>query len=65
MIAMIIKIIGFACVVHVAYIIGKFFGIKEGFNDGFREGHIEAYRKVENIIDKTLAHAKDTTTEGA
>ena len=63
MIAMIFAAVAFICGMFVAYLAGKDIGREEGFF----EGHIEAYRKVENIIDhyKELAHAKDTTTEGA
>ena len=64
-ISMIIDVVGFFCGLYLAYRAGKYIGREEGFNDGFSEGLNEAYRVVENILNKELAHAKDTATEGA
>ena len=64
-IGMIIDVVGFFCGLYLAYRAGKYIGREEGFNDGFSEGQNEAYREVENILNKKLAHAEDTTTEGA
>lgn len=64
-ISMIIDAVGFFCGLYLAYRAGQYIGREEGFNDGFSEGQDEAYREVENILNKKLAHAEDTTTEGA
>lgn len=62
-IGMIIYIVGFFCGLYVAYRAGKYIGREDGFNDGFSVGENEAYREVKNILEKTLADAKDKGEE--
>nr|DAH55645.1 MAG TPA: hypothetical protein [Caudoviricetes sp.] len=59
MIVIIIADVAFVCSVYMAYLAGK--------EDGYCDGRIESYRELKHIIEhyKALAHAKDTTTEGA
>lgn len=63
MTGMIIYVVGFFCGLYVAYRAGKYIGREDGFNDGFSEGENEAYREVKNILEKTLADAKDKGEE--
>lgn len=53
----------FVLCVYGAYLAGKDIGRE----NGYYEGRSEARRDLEHIIEhyKELAHAKDTTTEGA
>lgn len=67
MIEAIFYAVTFVLCVYGAYIAGKYFGRE----NGYYEGHSEAYRELEHIIDNYIENlnkkfdAKDTPTEGA
>lgn len=67
MIAMIFAAVAFICGMFVAYLAGKYIGRE----NGYYEGHSEAYRKLEHIIDNYIENlnkefdAKNTSTKGA
>lgn len=67
MTGMIIDIVGFFCGLYVAYRAGKYIGRENGYYDG----HSEAYRELEHIIDNYIENlnkefdAKNTSTKGA
>lgn len=67
MIAMIFAAVALACGMYVTFLVGKDFGREEGFY----EGHSEAYRKVERLIDDYIENRnkefdeKNTATKGA
>ena len=67
MIAMIFAAVALACGMYVTFLVRKDFGREEGFY----EGHSEAYREVERLIDDYIENrnkefdAKNTATKGA
>lgn len=67
MIAMIFAAVAFICGMFVAYLAGKDIGRE----NGYYEGHSEAYRELEHIIDNYIENlnkefdAKNTSTKGA
>ena len=63
MIMMILAAATFVIFVFGAYFAGKYIGRE----NGYYEGHSEAYRELEHIVEhyKKMAYAKDTPTEGA
>lgn len=67
MIAMIFAAVAFICCMFVAYLAGKYIGRE----NGYYEGHSEAYRELEHIIDNYIENlnkefdAKNSATKGA
>lgn len=64
---MIFAAVEFICGMFVAYLAGKYIGRE----NGYYEGHSEAYRELEHIIDNYIEilnkkfDAKNTSTKGA
>lgn len=67
MITMIFATVTFVLCVYGAYLAGKYIGRENGYYDG----HSEAYRELEHIIDNYIENlnkefdAKNTSTKGA
>ena len=64
---MIFAAVAFICGMFVDYLAGKYIGRE----NGYYEGHSEAYRELEHIIDNYIENlnkefdAKNTSTKGA